>query len=270
MIISNIIHPMVFFSPLEQFELFPVIVGFLNTGIRCGFTAWIVTNSDLIVILGLVELMVLLGLVGNGRWALGVGLQQVSWLVLSVVTFCVSLVLSTVGRLGRFHVGVVVTLGVVVILFNVLGLVPFGFCFTSHIVVTQFLGCFVVGGLSLKGLQQLGFRWFNLFVPRNVPSVMLPFVGFIELVSYVSRMLSLSIRLFANMVAGHALLHILTGALVNLITLPLGSAWVVFLFGVPALLILLVAGLEIGIAFLQGYVFVTLYLIYASDSIFSH
>lgn len=256
------------FSPLEQFEIFPI---FLNQiaflGSRSTLAIWVLTNSDLVVLIGLLEVIFTFGLVGNGLMLGGAGLAA---RVLSLVDSALSMTVSTVGRVAQPHVGIVLTLAIFVVLFNLLGLVPFGFCVTSHLIVTQFLGGFVVGGLTVKGVQNLGFRWLNLFLPRNVPLVMLPFLGVIELVSYVSRAFSLSIRLFANMVAGHALLHILMGALMNVLVLPIGSLGVVFGFGLPALLILAIAALELGIAFLQGYVFVTLYLIYLTDATYSH
>jgi len=257
-----------YFSPLEQFELFPLLGGHAWVdGLGQDVTIWAIFNSDLVMVVGVLEILFLLGLVGNSRLFRG---AQLSDGLLKLVSEAVSMTIGTVGRVGQYHIGIVVTLGIFVILFNLLGLVPFGFCVTSHIVITQFLGGFAVGGLTLKGIQGLGFRWLNLFVPRNVPGVLLPFLGFIEVVSYISRTLSLSIRLFANMVAGHALLHILMGALLNVFLLPIGGLGIMFIFGFPALLILTIVVLELGIAFLQGYVFITLYLIYTSDSLFSH
>lgn len=255
------------YSPLEQFEILPLLTGSLLTvhGSSNLTNHWLFTNMDLTFLVGLVEFLVLLAVLGNSTF-FSLVFNRCAFFLGEVV----KMVVGSVGKVGQTHVGIVVTLLVFIVLFNVLGLVPFGFCVTSHIVVTQFLGVFAVGGLTLKGIQNLGFKWLNLFVPRNVPLAMLPFLGLIELVSYASRALSLSIRLFANMVAGHALLHILMGALLNVFTLQLGGVLIGFIFFFPFLLILAISVLELGIAFLQGYVFVTLYLIYTSDSLYSH
>jgi len=258
----------IYFSPLEQFEILPLLSGYVSAnGGQHNVTAWVLTNSDLVMGIGMIEVFFLLGLLGSTRLICS---AVFSYRVLQLVGGAVDMVAGMVGRVGQSHTGIVLTLGIFVILFNLLGLVPFGFCVTSHIVVTQLLGGFAVGGLTLKGVQNLGFRWLNLFVPRNVPMAMLPFLSLIEIISYVSRALSLSIRLFANMVAGHALLHILLGALLNVLLLPIGGLGILLIFGIPTVLILAIVALELGIAFLQGYVFITLYLMYMSDALFSH
>lgn len=145
-------------------------------------------------------------------------------------------------------------------------MIPFWFCVTSQLYFTLLLSFSIFLGLTIVGIQMQASRFFLLFVPQNVPVALLPFLVFIEIVSYLSRAISLAVRLFANMVAGHVLLHILMGlclAIVkgaqNLLVLPI---FILFLLVLGAILLL-----ESGIAFLQAYVFVVLCAIYLNDSL---
>jgi len=167
----------------------------------------------------------------------------------SIFVAALSMLMGMVGKEAKENFPIVLALFFFVLSLNLVGLIPFGFCVTAHIVVTQFLGFFAVGGLTLKGIQTLGFNFLNLFVPRNVPAVLIPFLSVLEVISFMSRTLSLAVRLFANMVAGHALLHILMGALLAILTLNTFSAAVLTIFLVPSLIIFAIMLLEMGIAF---------------------
>ena len=147
-----------------------------------------------------------------------------------------------------------------------MGLVPLSFCVTSQFIVTFLLSFSVFIGLTLYGFLIQGFKFLNIFVPKNVPVVLLPFLVLIEVISYISRTFSLSIRLFANMVAGHALLHILISAFV-LAVKSFDMVFFIFLMILPFMIIFSIVLLETGIAFLQAYVFVVLISIYMVDSL---
>jgi F-type H+-transporting ATPase subunit a len=259
---------MIFFSPLEQFEIFfnvqLLLFNFkhINEQVFC-----FGTNFDLSFYLAFLELFIFMFFFYETKIFFP---NFVSFNILSFFSFCSSMLLGMVGVKALKNLALILNFFVFILVLNLLGLVPFGFCNTSQIILTQFLGFFAVFGLTLKGFLQLKFKLLFLFIPRNVPVFMLPFLTLIEIVSYISRMFSLSIRLFANMVAGHALLHILIGALLNVFNL----AFITFFLGVlvllPSLLIFSIMVLEIGIAFLQAYVFVVLFLIYLNDSIIAH
>lgn len=154
-----------------------------------------------------------------------------------------------------------------VLVLNVVGLFPFGFTVTGHIVVTFFLAMSFNMSFLILGFQKHGLYFLKLFVPSGVPKVLLPLIIVIELVSYFIRTFSLSLRLFANMMAGHTLLQILSG-----FVLVLASVIGFFsLFSViPFLLVFAVTGLEIAIAFIQAYVFTILLFIYLNDSLNLH
>lgn len=144
---------------------------------------------------------------------------------------------------------------------NLLGLTPYAFTPTSHILLTFMIAFSFFIGLSIIGFLRQGVHFFQLFVPSGVPLAILPLMIVIEIMSYCIRPISLSVRLFANMLAGHTLLHIVAGFGVNLLKIN-------FIFGLlPLLLLLAITALEFGIAFLQAYVFVILLSIYLKDSI---
>jgi F-type H+-transporting ATPase subunit a len=141
---------------------------------------------------------------------------------------------------------------------NLTGLVPFNFTVTSHLCVTLFLALSLNVGFLVWGLARHGFRFFGLFVPAGAPVFLLPLIVLIEVVSYLIRPVSLALRLFANMMAGHTLVHILLG-------FAAGASAV----GVVAVSagIFAVTLLECGIALLQAYVFVVLACIYTRDAL---
>jgi F-type H+-transporting ATPase subunit a len=148
-----------------------------------------------------------------------------------------------------------------VLLCNVLGLTPYAFTPTSHIIVTFMIAFSFFIGLTVIGFMRQGLAFLQIFVPSGVPLAILPLMILIEIMSYCIRPISLSVRLFANMLAGHTLLHIVAGFGVNLLKINL-------IFGLlPIMLLLAITGLEFGIAFLQAYVFVILLSIYLNDSL---
>jgi F-type H+-transporting ATPase subunit a len=150
---------------------------------------------------------------------------------------------------------------------NLLGVFPYFFTFTSHIAVTLALTVFVVGLVTVVGLWTHGLHFFSYFVPQGVPAVLLPLLVPIEVLSYVSRLISLSVRLFANMMAGHVMLEVF-GAFVIM----LGSAGIIFWLPAGFSLAVNVAliGFELLVATLQAYVFAILTCIYLHDAVHLH
>ncbi len=145
---------------------------------------------------------------------------------------------------------------------NLIGMIPLpglgAFTVTSHIIVTFALAAFVFIGVTLIGIFKHGFGFLKLFVPSGVPVWLLPLIVVIEIISYFTRPISLSVRLFANMMAGHTMLAVFGSFVVGL---GLIGGWVPFIFMV------LLMGLEVLIAFLQAYVFAVLSCIYLNDAL---
>tara|TARA_B100001175_G_C18886987_1_gene347014 strand:- start:47 stop:481 length:435 start_codon:yes stop_codon:yes gene_type:complete len=142
-----------------------------------------------------------------------------------------------------------------------IGMLPYSFTVTSHIIVTLVLAVVVFIGVTIIGFVKHGIKYLELFVPKGVPIVLLPLIVIIEIISYLSRPVSLSVRLFANMMAGHTMLKVFGGFVISLGLL---GGWLPLGFSVA------LTGLEILVAFLQAYVFAILTCIYLNDAINLH
>lgn len=150
---------------------------------------------------------------------------------------------------------------------NICGLIPYYLTTTSYLIVTFFLSCSCFIGLNIVGIRLHGQKMLCLFVPEGTPFILIPFLILIEIISYFARVASLAIRLFANMMAGHTLLKILSGFLWALLSgMTIWVMWTLF----PLAIILVVSVLEIMIAFLQSFVYLILVSIYINDVIRLH
>jgi F-type H+-transporting ATPase subunit a len=158
---------------------------------------------------------------------------------------------------ARTYFPFVLTLFTFILFCNVLGLIPYSFTVTSHIIVTLALALVVFIGATIIGFIRNGFGYLKLFVPSGVPVVLLPLVVVIEIVSYFIRPMSLSIRLFANMMAGHMMLKVMAGFVVML---GVTAGWL------PLIAMVGLYGLELLVAALQAYVFALLTCMYLSDA----
>ena len=174
---------------------------------------------------------------------------------------------QTIGHGGRRFFPFIFTLFAFILLGNVLGVFPLFFTFTSHIAVTLALTLLVFVLTTAVALRIHGLHFFSYFVPEGVPKLLLPLLVPIEILSYVSRIISLSVRLFANMMAGHVMLEVF-GAFVVL----LGGAGLLGLLPAAVSLGVNVAliGFELLVAVLQAYVFAVLTCIYLHDAVHLH
>jgi F-type H+-transporting ATPase subunit a len=164
------------------------------------------------------------------------------------------------GHEGRKFFPFVFTLFFFILFGNLLGVFPLFFTFTSHIMVTLALSLTVFILVTVVGLKEHGLHWFSYFMPQGIPVALAPLMVLIEFISYLSRIISLSVRLFANMMAGHVMLQLFAG-----FTIALG------IFGVlPLTFIVLLTGFEILVALLQAYVFALLTSIYLKDTLEAH
>lgn len=246
------------FTPLEQFEiisLIPIKFGWLNISF---------TNSSLFILLvfGVILLLVHLSTLNStiipNRW------QSVFELMYE---FILSLLDENVGSKGQKYFPFIFVVFIFILFCNLIGMIPYSFTVTSHIIVTFGLAFSIWFGITIIGFMHHGIHFFSFFMPPGAPLALAPLLVVIELVSYLFRSLSLSIRLFANMMAGHTLLKIMSG-----------FAWTMFGIGgifyivglLPILLLFAFIALEIGVAMLQAYVFTILICIYLNDSINLH
>ncbi len=238
-------------GPLAQFEikrLVPIQAGDLDLSF---------TNSSLFMVLTVITAAVFLG-VGMRRRTLVPGRWQ-SMAELSYV-FIANMVRDTVGSAGRPYFPFVFTIFIFVLFGNLWGMMPYSFTFTSHIAVTFTMAAIVFVGVTVIALIKHKLHFFSFFMPPGVPLVMAPLLVPIEIISYLSRPISLSVRLFANMLAGHTLLKVFAGFVVSL-----GA------FGVlPLAFVVALTGLEFVIAFLQAFVFAILTCLYLNDALHLH
>ena len=245
-------------NPLEQFVI-DRIVPINVAGHDISFT-----QSSLVMVLG-VALTALLMLAGIRKQALVPGRwQNVSEMLYEAVF---GIVTENLGEEGKKYFPFVFTLFMTVLMGNLLGLIPYSFTYTSHIIVTGALALLVFGMATLIGLWKHKFHFFSLFLPKGLPFLMIPLIIPIEVISYLSRPVSLSVRLCANMMMGHTMLKLIAGFSASLIMLGFGLKLVGIL---PFFVNVALMGLELMIAFIQAYVFAILTCIYLKDAIELH
>ncbi len=239
-------------SPLAQFEI-KTLIPINVAGYDISFT-----NSALYMVITVVAIMFFM-IAGMRKQALVPGRWQLS--VEMCYEFVANMLNDTAGRDARKYFPFIFTLFMFILFANLIGMVPyFGFTFTSHIAVTFAMAAFVFIGVTIIGLAKHGFKFFKLFVPEGAPMALMPLLVLIELVSYLSRPISLSVRLFANMVAGHTMLKVFGGFVVALGVLGV----------VPFAFIVALTGLELLVAALQAYVFAILTCMYLNDALHLH
>jgi len=179
-----------------------------------------------------------------------------------VYSFLYNVLKQQAGQKAHAYFPIVVLLFIFILTNNLFGLSPVSFTTTAQFVLTLFLAFSLNFGLIIIGFSEHGPGFLKKFLPSGTPLWMLPFLSIIEVVSYLIRTISLSVRLFANMLAGHALMHIIESAFVILNS----KVGPVAILG-STVVILAVLMLEFGIAFLQAYVFIVLFCIYLSESL---
>ena len=220
------------------------------------------TNSNEAMLASAVIIVVLFAL-GLRRRALVPG--RVQALVELLYEFVRNMCVDTIGEEGLRFFPLVFTIFSFILLGNLLGLFPYFFAFTSHIAVTLSLALFVFVFSTGVGFYTHGFRYFKLFVPAGVPTWLLPLLVPIEFISYLSRPVSLSVRLFANMTAGHVMWEVFAGFML-LLTASFGILGV-FASVVPLGLNVALVALELLVAGLQAYVFAILTCLYLHDAV---
>lgn len=239
-------------SPLEQFVVKPIHELYF-AGYDISFT-----NASLWMVLAMASVLLFLSL-GSSKRAMVPGrlqsLVEVSYL------FIANQVRDMAGPEGMRYFPMVFSLFMFVLFGNLLGMVPGSFTFTSHIIVTFALAAFIFISLTLLALIRHGMHFFSFFLPEGTPIVIAPLMILIEIFSYLARPVSLSIRLSANMMAGHTMLKIIAGFVISLGVL---FGWA------PLAFMVALTGFEFVVAFLQAYIFTVLVCVYLNDAIHLH
>jgi len=249
---------MTFHSPFEQFEIIPIIpisIGGLNISF---------TNSSLFMMIVVVFITTIY--ISSLYDAKLIPTEWQSMVELSYL-FILSLIKEQIGHVGYKYLPIIFTTFIFLLSCNLLGMIPYTFTVTSHIIVTFGLALSIFIGIQIIAGMHHGLHFFSFFLPQGAPLALSPFLVLIEIISYVFRVFSLAIRLFANMMSGHTLLKILAGFSWTMLSVG-GALYIVSI--VPLIIIFALTGLEISIAFLQAYVFTILICIYLNDSIHLH
>jgi F-type H+-transporting ATPase subunit a len=243
-------------DPIEQFQIntwFPIA--------KIGNTEIAFTNSAAFMVLA-VGVIAFLTIGATSRRALVPGrLQSVAEMSYEFVE---NTLRSTAGKEGMKFFPLVFTLFMFILTVNMIGMIPYTFTVTSHIIVTVALALLVFLTVIVFGVMKHGFRFLKLFVPSGIPIYILPLVTLIEVMSFLSRPISHSVRLFANMLAGHITLKVFGG----FVTLLGGFGLVGWIGAVlPLGMTVALTALELLVAFLQAYVFTILTCIYLNDAL---
>jgi len=240
-------------NPMHQFEVYSIgpeiILGPLNISF---------TNSSLFMAISSATIMMLLFFGTKKKSIIPSKIQLVAEMSYSFVAKMIS---DTAGANAKPFFPFIFTLFMFVLFCNMIGMLPYSFTVTSHIIVTFVLAAAVFVGVTVIGFIKHGIKYLELFVPKGVPIALLPLIIIIEIISYLSRPVSLSVRLFANMMAGHTMLKVFGGFVISLGLL---GGWLPLSFSVA------LTGLEILVAFLQAYVFAILTCIYLNDALNLH
>nr|YP_009500444.1 ATP synthase F0 subunit 6 [Gracilariopsis heteroclada]AXE43606.1 ATP synthase F0 subunit 6 [Gracilariopsis heteroclada] len=245
-------------SPLEQFEIVTLIpLTFFGLNIS-------VTNSVLFMIFAFLVASFWISLSFYKNNLIPNNWQLIKEMIYNITA---SIVQDNLGPKGEFYFPFIFTLHLFLLFCNLIGMIPYSFTVTSHITFTFGLALSIFVGINIIGIQTHGFKFFALFLPRGVPLPIVPLLITIEFLSYIVKVFTLSIRLFANMTSGHTLLKIIAGFAWTMLSA--GGLLGVFHI-IPLGLLLALIGLELAIAGLQAYVFTLLTCIYLNDVLEFH
>ena len=243
-------------DPIHQFQISKLITLGTIAGREIAFT-----NSALFMFIVVAAVSTLLIGSTSGRALVPGRFQSIAEMSYE---FVANTVQASAGTEGMRFFPFVFTLFMFVLFANLIGLIPYSFTVTSQLIVTATLALLVFFTVVIYGFWRNGLHFLMLFVPKGVPKLILPAIVVIEVLSFLSRPVSHSVRLFANMLAGHITLQVFAGFVIML-----GGAGILGLFGaaLPFIMVVLLTALELLVAFLQAYVFAILTCIYLNDAI---
>ena len=239
-------------SPLHPFELhewIPISLGGFDISVnKAVVMMWVVVSLAAVFMV----------VAGSARKLVPGKLQSIAELM---VDFIRSMILDTMGKEGMRFFPLIATLFLFILFCNLLGLIPGSYTVTSQIIVTAVFSCVVYGISLVMGFLIHGIKFLGILIPPGTPGWLLPLMIPIELMSQLARPISLAVRLFANMTAGHVILGVLFGMAISGGLL---IGWLPFAFTVA------IYGLEVGIAFIQAYIFTILTCVYIGDAFHLH
>ena len=240
-------------NPMHQFNVYRIGPEINIAGIDISFT-----NASLFMVISALVILIFLFFGTKNKQIIPGKIQLIAEIFYNFIAKMIS---DTAGSKAKPYFPFIFSLFMFVLMCNMVGMLPYSFTVTSHIIVTLIMATFIFLAITVIGFLKHGFKYLKIFVPSGVPTVLLPLITIIEIISYLSRPVSLSVRLFANMMAGHTMLKVFGGFVISLGIL---GGWLPLSFSVA------LTGLEILVAFLQAYVFAILTCIYLNDALNLH
>jgi len=240
-------------NPMQQFNVYKIGPEIKIAGIDLSFT-----NASLFMVISATVVLLFLFLGSKEKKIIPSKIQLIAEMF---YTFVAKMISDTAGSKAKPYFPFIFSLFMFVLFCNMVGMLPYSFTVTSHIIVTLIMALFIFVAVTIIGFVKHGLKYLSIFVPSGVPVILLPLITIIEIISYLSRPVSLSVRLFANMMAGHTMLKVFGGFVISLGLL---GGWLPLGFSVA------LTGLEILVAFLQAYVFAILTCIYLNDALNLH
>lgn len=238
-------------SPLEQFQITPLI----------NFLIIFITNSTFIFIFLALYLYIFIFILNK---FIPTVFQQIFEVIYNVI---IDLSYSNIGKNCKNYIPLIFSVFVFLLCCNLIGIIPYSFTITSHLAITFSLALTLYLGYNFIGIKKHKLKFLNLLLPSGASIFLVPLLVPIELISYIFRVISLPVRLFANMMAGHTLLKVIAGFAWKM----LNGGLILFLshFFILILLILLI-GLELGVGIIQAFVFTILTCMYINDALNLH
>ena len=245
-------------SPLEQFEIITILPVYIHS-----FNLSI-TNSTLLMFF-----IIFVSIFWFNLSFYKINILPNYWQLIyeEFYNLTFNIVKENLNTKGEIYFPFVFSLHLFLLFSNLLGMIPYSFTITSHIVFTFGLSLSIFIGINIIGIKTHGINFFSLFLPRNVPLIIVPLLITIEFLSYIVKVFTLAIRLFANMTSGHTLLKIIAGFSWTML---MSGGLLLFLHVIPLSLLFILIGLELAIAVLQAYVFTLLTCIYLNDVLDLH
>lgn len=241
---------MIFNSPLEQFEILPLIK-----------MPFVFTNSILFLVIGL--FFVFIYYIIKNKF-IPTRFQQIFEIIFNTT---LELSYANIGKEGKHFISLMFVVFFFILLCNLVGMVPYSSTLTSHLIITLTLAFTIYIGFNLIGIKKHKLNFLNLLLPSGANIFLVPILVPIELISYLSRVISLPVRLFVNMMAGHTLLKVIAGFAWSMLNV---NSFLFLAHFVPLILLIILTGLELGVAFIQAYVFTILTCIYINDALNLH
>ena len=239
-------------NPLDQFKIKKILpIELFGYDIS-------ITNSSSFMIMAVLCILIYFILAFKNYQVVPTRMQISGELIYNMI---LNLLEQNIGVEGRKFAPLILTLFLFILTCNLLGILPYGFTVTSHVSVTLAMAVMIFSLVTLIGLYKHGWNFFSLFLPAGTPYWLAPLMVVIELFTYLARPISLSMRLAANMIAGHLLLEVIASFVISL---------VVYLKLLPIPFITILVGFEIFVAILQAYIFAILSCIYLNDAVNLH